>query len=89
MSALTEATPPAPVASAARPARAAASRDRLRHGALAVWSVLALLYLFIPVFIVIAVLVQRQPGPVQLHLAGLHPAPLGSTRSPIRTWRRR
>ena len=31
-----------------------ASRDRLRHWALGIWSVLALLYLFIPVFIVIA-----------------------------------
>src|SRR3954463_5900643 len=29
------------------------SRDRLRHGFLAVWSALALLYLFIPVFIVV------------------------------------
>ena len=29
------------------------SRDRLRHGLLAIWSVLALLYLFIPVFIVV------------------------------------
>src|SRR3954468_17362248 len=30
-----------------------ASRDRLRHWGLAIWSVLALLYLFIPVFIVV------------------------------------
>src|ERR1043165_3905880 len=30
-----------------------ASRDRLRHWALGIWAVLALLYLFIPVFIVI------------------------------------
>src|SRR3954451_5978466 len=29
------------------------SRDRLRHWALAIWSALALLYLFIPVFIVV------------------------------------
>ncbi|HVI20052.1 MAG TPA: hypothetical protein VM712_16870, partial [Gaiellales bacterium] len=29
------------------------SHDRLRHGFLAVWSALALLYLFIPVFIVV------------------------------------
>src|SRR5215213_5051311 len=29
------------------------SRDRVRHWGLAVWSVLALLYLFIPVFIVV------------------------------------
>lgn len=29
------------------------SRDKLRHGLLALWSVLALLYLFIPVFIVV------------------------------------
>src|SRR5262245_18891334 len=30
-----------------------ATRDRLRHWALGIWSVLALLYLFIPVFIVV------------------------------------
>src|ERR1043165_6244975 len=30
-----------------------ASRDRLRHWALGIWAVLALLYLFIPVFIVV------------------------------------
>ncbi len=29
------------------------SRDKLRRGALAVWSVLALLYLFIPIFIIV------------------------------------
>ena len=48
------------VTEAAKPAAAAAppqstggmSRDRLRHWALGIWSVLALLYLFIPVFIV-------------------------------------
>lgn len=51
--ALTESVTPAePVA--APPARPGArSRDRLRHWALGIWSVLALLYLFIPVFIVI------------------------------------
>ncbi len=49
------------VTEAAKPAAAAAppqssggtSRDRLRHWALGIWSVLALLYLFIPVFIVV------------------------------------
>src|SRR4051794_44028 len=35
------------------PQRGGKSRDRLRHGFLAVWSALALLYLFIPVFIVV------------------------------------
>ena len=46
--------PPAAPSTHRRPADAAArSRDQLRHGALGVWSVLALLYLFIPVFIVV------------------------------------
>jgi spermidine/putrescine transport system permease protein len=45
----------APIAPAAAPApsRGGKSHDRLRHWALGIWSVLALLYLFIPVFIVI------------------------------------
>ena len=37
----------------APPSRGGGSRDKLRHGALAVWSALALLYLFIPIFIVV------------------------------------
>lgn len=46
--AVVDTTAPAPPS---RPV--ASSRDRLRHWGLAIWSVLALLYLFIPVFIVI------------------------------------
>jgi spermidine/putrescine transport system permease protein len=38
---------------AAPPGRGGKSRDKLRHGALAVWSALALLYLFIPIFIIV------------------------------------
>src|SRR5215211_8355984 len=48
--AVTEAVPPT---TTAPPASAGASRDRLRHWALGIWSALALLYLFIPVFIVV------------------------------------
>ena len=45
----------APIAPASAPAPSTGGRshDRLRHWALGVWSVLALLYLFIPVFIVV------------------------------------
>src|SRR6476619_2781155 len=44
----------APPASAPAPERSSsATRDRLRHWALGIWSALALLYLFIPVFIVV------------------------------------
>src|ERR1044072_2855567 len=49
--AVTEA-PPAP-ATAPAPSAGGKSHDRLRHWALGIWSVLALLYLFIPVFIVV------------------------------------
>src|SRR4051794_32863087 len=48
--AITEAAPPA---TTAPPASAGRSHDRLRHWALGIWSALALLYLFIPVFIVV------------------------------------
>src|SRR4051794_941337 len=48
--AITEAAPPA---TTAPPASAGKSHDRLRHWALGIWSALALLYLFIPVFIVV------------------------------------
>src|ERR1043165_1455943 len=52
--ALTEATSPGQdVTAPPRRNSSSASRDRLRHWGLAVWSVLALLYLFIPVFIVV------------------------------------
>src|SRR5688572_12977531 len=51
--ALTEATTPEQTVTAPPSGRGGASRDRLRHWALGLWSVLALLYLFIPVFIVI------------------------------------
>src|SRR5690348_15411506 len=44
---VTPATPLAPPSSGGR------SRDKLRHWALGIWSALALLYLFIPVFIVV------------------------------------
>jgi spermidine/putrescine transport system permease protein len=37
----------------APPSRGGKSRDKLRHGVLAVWSALALLYLFIPIFIIV------------------------------------
>ena len=44
----------APPASAPAPqSSSSATRDRLRHWALGIWSALALLYLFIPVFIVV------------------------------------
>src|SRR3954466_193177 len=42
-----------PPATSAPPARGGTSRDKLRHWALGIWSALALLYLFIPVFIVV------------------------------------
>src|SRR4051794_36035911 len=48
--AITEAAPPA---TTAPPASAGRSHDRLRHWALGIWSALALLYLFIPIFIVV------------------------------------
>src|SRR4051795_10304402 len=48
--AVTEAAP-APAAAPAAPR--GNSRDRVRHWALGIWSALALLYLFIPVFIVV------------------------------------
>ena len=53
MAAVTGRPPPAPAEDTRRPPTGGKSRDKLRHGALAVWSVLALLYLFIPVFIVV------------------------------------
>ncbi len=49
--AVTEA-PPAPSAAPA-PSRGGRSHDKLRHWGLGIWSFLALLYLFIPVFIVV------------------------------------
>src|SRR4051795_755297 len=49
--AVTEATTPAPVV--APPSSGGKSRDKLRHWGLGIWSFLALLYLFIPVFIVV------------------------------------
>jgi spermidine/putrescine transport system permease protein len=49
--AVTEA-PPAPSAAPA-PSRGGSSHDKLRHWGLGIWSFLALLYLFIPVFIVV------------------------------------
>src|ERR687890_1981194 len=51
--ALTEATTPEKTVAAPPAPKGATSRDRLRHWALGIWSVLALLYLFIPVFIVV------------------------------------
>ena len=63
----------------------AVRRGRRGHGAstarswaLGIWSALALLYLFIPIFVIVAVLVQRPEGPLQLHLAGLHARPLAA-----------
>ena len=53
MSAVTETPVPAATPAQAQPG-GSRSRDRLRHGLLAAWSVLALLYLFIPIFIIIA-----------------------------------
>src|SRR3954467_5798758 len=49
--AVTEAAPVA--ATPPAPATGGKSHDRLRHWALGIWSALALLYLFIPVFIVV------------------------------------
>src|SRR3954466_4046756 len=49
--AVTEA--PAAPASAPAPASSGKSHDKLRHWGLGIWSFLALLYLFIPVFIVV------------------------------------
>ena len=49
--AVTEAAPIATTPPA--PETGGRSHDRLRHWALGIWSVLALLYLFIPVFIVV------------------------------------
>src|SRR3954465_1239646 len=46
-------TAPPPVSAPAPQRSGSASRDRLRHWALGIWSALALLYLFIPVFIVV------------------------------------
>src|SRR6187402_3479736 len=48
--AVTEAAPATPTAP---PAPRGKSHDKLRHWALGIWSGLALLYLFIPVFIVV------------------------------------
>src|SRR3954453_17987332 len=45
--------PPKPATAAAPAPRSAKTGDRLRTWLLGIWSVLALLYLFIPVFIVI------------------------------------
>src|SRR3954464_7508243 len=50
--AITEAIEPT-TTTAPPPAHAGRSHDRLRHWALGIWSALALLYLFIPVFIVV------------------------------------
>src|SRR3954463_3582001 len=49
--AVTEATTPAPVV--APPSSGGKSRDKLRHWGLGIWSFLALLYLFIPIFVVV------------------------------------
>jgi spermidine/putrescine transport system permease protein len=46
-------TAPPPVSAPAPQRSQAVTRDRLRHWALGIWSALALLYLFIPVFIVV------------------------------------
>src|SRR3954465_7492852 len=46
-------TAPPPVSAPAPQRSGSASRDRARHWFLGIWSVLALLYLFIPVFIVV------------------------------------
>src|SRR3954468_18426436 len=46
-------TAPPPVSAPAPQCSGSASRDRVRHWFLGIWSVLALLYLFIPVFIVV------------------------------------
>jgi spermidine/putrescine transport system permease protein len=51
--ALTEATTPEQTIAAPPRRSGSASRDRLRHWGLGIWSVLALLYLFVPVFIVV------------------------------------
>src|SRR3954469_845782 len=49
--AVTEAPPATPTTPA--PSSGGRSHDRLRHWGLGIWSFLALLYLFIPVFIVV------------------------------------
>ena len=49
---MTTASAEAPVR-VARPRLTARTWGRLRHGALALWSALALLYLFLPIFIVV------------------------------------
>ena len=54
---------PAAPASAPAPSTGGRSHARMRHWALGVWSFLALLYLFIPVFIVLGKpLVERFRG---------------------------
>jgi spermidine/putrescine transport system permease protein len=51
--AVTEVTTPGETVAGPPKTSGAASRDRLRHWGLGIWSVLALLYLFVPVFIVV------------------------------------
>ncbi|HEX6024062.1 MAG TPA: ABC transporter permease [Solirubrobacter sp.] len=52
MSTVTESPSPVRTEPSAQP-RGGKSRDRLRHWFLGVWSVLALLYLFVPIFIIV------------------------------------
>ena len=68
-------------------ARSAASRDAAL--ALGIWSALALLYLFIPIFIVVLFSFNDNKGRFNFTWQGFTLRPLGSTRSPTRTSRRR
>ena len=71
-----------------RPRRPAALARRCAL-ALGVWSVLALLYLFIPVFIVVLFSFNDNQGRFNFTWQGFTLRPLGATRSRTRTWPRR
>ena len=53
--------------------------DKSRSWALGIWSALALLYLFIPIFVIVVFSFNDPVRAVQLHLAGLHARPLAAS----------